>query len=198
MSPTVLIGVDVGQRPEPSAVCVAEIEHRRGPFGTECHYVVRYLERLPAGTSYPALADRAAQLAAGVAARTAATASLYLDATGLGEPVVALFSSRVRPAHVKAVYFTHGDRRERVSAKEIRLGKAYLVARLQTLLQLKCLHLPGTAEARALANDLSEFQIQVAENANERYGSFPVGPRDELVTALGLASQPEPPRLQVF
>jgi hypothetical protein len=168
------------------------------PDSLGVHFSARYLERLPAGTSYPALADRAAQMAAGVAARTAATAYLYLDATGLGEPVVALFSSRVRRAHVKAVYFTYGDRRERVSAKEIRFGKAYLVARLQTLLQLRCLHLPETPEARALAHDLREFQIQVAENANDRYGSFPVGPRDDLVTALGLASQQEPPRLQVF
>jgi hypothetical protein len=198
MPPTVLIGVDVGQRSEPLAVCVAEIKHRVGLHGTECHYLVRYLERFQAGTTYPALAARAAQMAAGVAARTAVTAYLYLDATGLGEPVVALFASRVRRAHVKAVYFTHGDRRERVSAKEIRLGKAYLVSRLLTLLQLKCLHVPETPEARALAHGLRDFQIQVAEDANDRYGSFPVGPRDELVTALGLASQPEPARLQVF
>lgn len=198
MPPTVLIGVDVGQRSEPSAVCVTEIEHRLGLHGTECHYLVRYLERLPAATSYPALADRAAKMAAGVAAKTAATAYLYLDATGLGEPVVALFASRVRRAHVKGVYFTHGDRRDRISAKEIRLGKAYLVARLQTLLQLRHLHLPESPEARALADDLRDFQIQVAEDANDRYGSFPVGPRDDLVTALGLATQPEPPRLQVF
>lgn len=198
MPPTVLIGVDVGQRTEPPAICVTEIEHRLGLHGTECHDLVGYLERLPEGTSYPVLADRAAQMAAGVAERTAATAYLYLDATGLGEPVVALFSSRVRSAHVKAVYFTHGDRRERISAKEIRLGKAHLVTTLQTLLQLKHLHLPKNAEGRALGADLRNFQIQVAEDANDRYGAFSVGPRDELVTALGLASQPEPLRLQVF
>jgi hypothetical protein len=190
--------VNVGQRSEPSAVCVTEIEHRVGLHGTECHDLVRYLERLPAGMSYPALADRAAQLTAGVAEKTVATVYLYLDATGLGEPVVAVFTSRVRGAHVKSVYFTHGDRRERVSVREIRLGNACLVSRLQTLLQLRQLHLPKNAESKALADDLCNFQIQVAEDANKRYGAFAVGPRDELVTALGLATQPEPLRLQVF
>lgn len=198
MSSIILIGVDVGQRSEASGLCVAETAHREGLYGTEIHYLVRHLERHPAGTSYPALADRAAQLAAGVAQKTAATAYLYLDATGLGEPVVDVFRSRVRDVHVKAVYFTHGDRCERVSAREIRLGKAFLVSRLQILLQLKQLHLPKNAEADALADDLCNFQIQVAEDANDRYGAFAVGPRDELVTALGMASQPEPSRLQVF
>jgi hypothetical protein len=198
MYPTVLIGVDVGQRSEPSGICVAEMTHREGPYGTECHYLVRYLERHPAGTTYPDLADRAAQLVAGVAQRTTATAYLYLDVTGLGEPVVAVFRSRVRHAQVKAVCFTHGDRRERISSKEIRLGKAYLVSRIQTLLQLRQLHLPKSAEAVALADDLRNFQIQVVEDANERYGAFSVGPRDELATALGMAAQPEPPRLQIY
>lgn len=129
---------------------------------------------------------------------TAATPHLYLDATGLGEPVVDVFRSRVRRARVKPVYFTHGDRYERIGSKGIRLGKAYLVSQLQTLLQLKHLHLPKNAEARALEADLRNFRIEVAEDANNRYGAFRVGPRDELVTALGLAAQPEPPGLQVF
>lgn len=188
----ILIGVDIGQRTEPSALCVAETEDREGPHGTETHYVIRHLERLPAGTSYPALADRTAEVASKVAKRVAGTLFVFLDATGLGQSVVDLFTSRVRGTRVAAVYFTHGDRRNRVSHKEVQLGKAYVVARLQTLLQVGCLHLPRTAEADRLAKDLLDFQIQVAEDANDRYGAFRVGPRDELVTALGLASQPKP------
>ena len=67
------------------------------------------------------------------------------------------------------------------------LGKAYLVSRLQTLLQTGRLHLPRTDEAKQLADDLLDYEVTVDENANERYGAFAVGPRDELVTALGLA-----------
>jgi hypothetical protein len=112
--------------------------------------------------------------------------------------VVKLFASRVRQARVVAVYFTHGDRREVINPREIRLGKLHLVSNLQTLLQTDCLHLPRTPDADVLAAELRDFQIQVAEDANDRYGNFPVGSRDELVTALGLASQEEPRQLQVF
>lgn len=195
---TIMIGVDIEQRTEPSALCVAETEDRAGSHGTETHYLVRHLERLPPGTTYPALADRTAEVSGRVVARTAGSPVVYLDATGLGDSVVDLFSSRIRDARVVAAYFTHGDRRNRIGPREIQIGKAFLVARLQTLLQVVHLHLPRTPEAEALARDLRHFQIQVAEDANDRYGAFRVGRHDELVTALGLATQPEPPRLQVL
>lgn len=194
----ITIGVQVGQRTEPSGFCVAEIRDRPGPHGTETHYLVRYLERVPMGVSYPTLADRSAEVSAALRDRGELRPDLYLDVTGLGEPVVELFSARVRDAQVVAVYFTHGDRRNRIRHDQVQLGKAYLVARLQTLLQAGCLHLPRTADAEDLARDLLDFQIDVAEDANDRYGAFRVGPRDELVTALGLASQPKPPRGHVL
>ena len=191
---TIMIGVDIGQRTEPSAVCVAETEDRPGLHGrTEYHYLVRHLERLPIGTTFPALADRTAEVAARVVEWTAESPFVYLDATGLGQSVVDLFTARILGARVVAVYFNHGDRRLRVDHKEVHLGKAFMVARLQTLLQSDCLHLPRMPDAEALAKDLREFEIQVREDANDRYGAFRVGARDDLVTALGLATQPGPP-----
>jgi hypothetical protein len=49
---------------------------------------------------------------------------------------------------------------------------------------------PETAEARALASELIDYEIRVDENANDRYGAFKVGKHDDLVTAIGLAVQP--------
>jgi hypothetical protein len=57
------------------------------------------------------------------------------------------------------------------------------------LLQTGRVHLPGTAEARALARELEAYEIRVTENANDTYGAFKVGTHDDLVTALGLAVQ---------
>jgi len=45
------------------------------------------------------------------------------------------------------------------------------------------------AEARALAEELLDYEVQVDENARDHYGAFWVGTRDDLVTALGLAVQ---------
>ena len=66
------------------------------------------------------------------------------------------------------------------------------------LLQTGRLHLPRTTESEKLAQELLDYEIQVDENANERYGAFRVGTHDDLVTALGLAVNKEPYRVQVF
>ena len=63
---------------------------------------------------------------------------------------------------------------------------------MQALLQSGRLHLPRTAEAQALADELLNYEIKVSEDANDRYGAFRVGKHDDLVTALGLAVFDEP------
>ena len=97
------------------------------------------------------------------------------------------------------MYFTHGDHRTEHSGEDkVTLGKAYLVSRLQALLQCNRLHLPATAESRALAQELLDYEIRVEEDANERYGAFRGGSHDDLVTALGLAVQFDPKGPGIF
>jgi len=115
-----------------------------------------------------------------------------VDATGVGLPVVDLLRERLHGGRVVAAYFTYGDRRtETVEDGQVRvsLGKAFLVSRLQALLQCGRLHLPRTGEAQALTEELLNYEIRVDENAHEKYGAFKVGTHDDLVTALGLAVQ---------
>lgn len=178
----VVIGVDVGQRTDPTAVAVVEAVDRDG----RAHFLVRHLERLPLGTPYPAVTARLRSIAEQVAERTGGVPSVYVDATGVGAPVVDLL--RGAGLSVTPVYFTHGDRRTR-EAGEVRLGKAWLVSRLQVLLQDGRLHLPRTTEADALAKELLNYEIRVDQDGNDRYGAFKVGTHDDLVTALGLAVQ---------
>ncbi len=156
------------------------------------HYPVRYLERLPLGTPYPEVAKRLAQVVLGARAKTTERPDVFVDATGVGQPVVDLLRVEAPQAHVIAVYFTHGDRRKTEQGGVVKLGKAWLVSRLQMLLQNGRLHLPRTAEAEILAQELLDYQIRVDEKANERYGDFKVGSHDDLVTAMGLAVQAEP------
>lgn len=113
---------------------------------------------------------------------------LYVDATGVGQPVMDLLKGA--GVRATAVYFTHGDRRTKDDAG-IKLGKAYLVSRLQALLQTERIHLPDTPEARQLAKELLDYEIRIEENANDKYGAFKVGTHDDMVTALGLAVQGE-------
>jgi hypothetical protein len=187
-----IIGLDIGQRRDPTAICVAETERR--PFGTRqvYHFLVRHLERLALGTSYPAITQRLVQIEGQILQRTAEPPTLYVDATGVGRPVVDLLQDDLSRSRVIAVYFTYGDRRTEEENHSVTLGKAYLVSRLQTLLQTGRLHLPRTPESEILAQELLDYQIRVDEKANERYGDFKVGSHDDLVTAMGLAVQAEP------
>ena len=183
----VTVGVDIGQRRDPTAIAVVEQERR----SSETHHIARHLERLPLGTSYPAVAERVAEVVRGVHTATSGEApTLYVDATGVGTPIVDVLraASVGDLARVVAVFFNHGDRRK-VERGEVKLGKAWLVSRMQALLQSKLLHLPRTAEAEALGKELLDYEIRVTEDANDRYGAFRVGAHDDLVTALGLATQ---------
>jgi hypothetical protein len=46
--------------------------------------------------------------------------------------------------------------------------------------------------SRLAIDELSDFEIHVSENTNERHRALIVGTQDELVTALGLAVQVDP------
>lgn len=193
-----MIGLDLGQRREPSALCVVQVQERWGLRDRRVdHFLVRHLERLPMGSTFPAVARRTAEVVAEVRRRSDDCPCFFVDATGLGDPVVDLFKVEIPDVWVRPVYFTHGDQRNAEDGN-IRLGKAWLVARLQTLLQTGQLHLPRTPEAETLARDLLDFEIQVTEDANERYGAFRVGRHDDLITALGLAVQQAPGRWELF
>ena len=53
--------------------------------------------------------------------------------------------------------------------------------------------LPGAKEPFKTI-ELLDYEIRVDQNANDRYGAFRVGTHDDLVTALGLATQDDGPR----
>ena len=152
-------------------------------------------QRLPAGSPFPATAQRTGEVVSRLRGRHQGSIHVFVDVTGLGDPVLELVKTATSQSNVTLVYFTHGDRRAR-EAGAIRLGKAWLVARLQTLLQTDRLHLPRNPVMEELTRDLLDFKIKVAEDANERYGAFRVGRHDDVVTALGLAVQESPAHIE--
>jgi len=180
----VTVGVDIGQKRDPTALAVIECEWR--DTGSQDYYLTRHLERLPLGTPYPAVAQRLADVVADVQER-GGDPRVYVDATGVGLPVVDLLTAA--GVTITPVYFTHGDRRTIKDDGSISLGKAWLVSRLQALLQTGRILLPRTPPAAALAKELQDYEIKVSENANDQYRAFRVGSHDDLVTALGLAVQ---------
>ncbi len=210
MECVVTIGVDVGQRSDPTAVVVCEQEDER--------YIVRHLERIPLGTPYPQVADRLAAIYRNATAefarrqekrkrragsfvfrtpddpemqerRARESVWVLVDATGCGLPVVDFLRERsgINNGHLTAVMFTAGERTTvRRGDREGTVAKSYLVSRLQALMGYGRILLPNTDEARALASELEDFEISVNAQANTQWGARH-GSHDDLVCALGLA-----------
>jgi len=225
----VTIGVDIGQQRDPTAIVVTEAirreltparwempADRRMVTGSDVRMVgakvetvfeVRAMERLALGTPYPGVAERVVEVARNLHDRHRTVAeSLYLtlvvDVTGVGRPVVDLLADALRgvPCRLVAATFTHGDRLTgKLTDREVSVGKAFLVSRLQSLFQTDRLKMPAEhPEAEPMLRELMDYEIRVDADANDRYGAFRVGTHDDLVTALGLAVIADPPGQQVF
>ncbi|MEM9553705.1 MAG: hypothetical protein AAGC60_05555 [Acidobacteriota bacterium] len=190
----VLIGIEAGQRRNPSGICVTTAEQRTDTAGrAEIHFIVRMLEQLETGTTFLQLATRLGAIVASLRAQGHSYEPIaYVNATGAGEPLNDLLRAQ-SATRVCSTFFNHGDRRQ-VDSDRITLGKAHLVVRLQVLLQSGRLHFPRTTAAEQLAQELLDYEIKIEADANDRNGAFRVGQHDELVTALGLAVQVDPPQ----
>lgn len=187
-----LIGVDIGQKHDPTAICVAEPRLRRAGARREWHFLVRHLERVPLTTPYPNVARRIGNIIAGVRRRSHQAPTPYIDATGVGAPVLDLLSSENQTlGKIVPVQFVHGTKR-RIRNGSVGLGKSYFVSRLQSLVQAQRIHLPSSHEAQALAHELLSYEIRISEAGRDRYGAFKSGTHDDLVTALGLTVQVDP------
>lgn len=201
----VTIGVDIGQRRDPTAIVVAEATRSlipTGPVGWQTEFDVRHLERLPLGTSYPDVADRVGEIVRNLWRRPAPNGRrvwLVLDSTGVGNPVVELVRQRVtsNTAAITGATFIHGERLNgTIGDKEIRVGKSFLVSRMQALFQTRRIRLPvDHREAQAMLKELQEYEIRIdAATSADTYGAFKTGAHDDLVTALGLATIDDPVR----
>jgi hypothetical protein len=119
--------------------------------------------------------------------------------TGVGRPVAEMVAEQVSGnGRVKLYFvtFTYGDKRiVDPDSGEIRLGKAWVVSRLTALFESGRLVLPSDSlVARQMMKELQDYDTKVDLEGNEKYGAFKVGQHDDLVTALGLATQEIPER----
>ena len=220
-------GLDVGQKTDFSAVVVVQVgerptdqlyrDFRDGKVRAvpESVYTVRHLARLPLGTAFRDVATEVVNLVGGVWAwekelrkegyilpyEPQLSRDLWMDATGMGLPVVELVrnalavSSKTDRCTVHPVVFNYGDRFKRgeYEGSGDVLGKAYLVNRLQVLFEQRRLTLPkNNPETSDMIEELKNYEIRVDPDANEKYGAFAVGTHDDMVTALGLACVEEP------
>lgn len=207
MERTTVVGLDIGQRRDPTALAITEaVETRMGtvvhvghepPWGTceTCYpetedvFYVRDIGRLQLGTKYPAVAERVAEVIGSLNARSV-TPYLLVDVTGVGRPVFDILAGSLASLDVypSAVTFTGGRMlRGNLGSPELSLPKELLVSRLQALLQTLRIKGPDTEPMHATAEELRVYEVRVSEDAKLTAGAFRTGAHDDLATALGLS-----------
>jgi hypothetical protein len=181
-----VVGVDVGQAVDPTAVAIIENFDTRldGSSPLESHFHVRHLQRLPLGMSYPNIVIEIGTMMTRPPLDNA-DCELVVDATGCGMPVFDLF----RAAGLKAigVIITGGSEEGQTGSACFTVPKSTLVslldARLHTgeLKFAKELH-----ESPALQNELRDFRRAVSEAGRFSY-SARAGKHDDLILAVAIA-----------
>lgn len=177
---TALIGFEIDNRRAAFCVAVAEWRDEDAP-----HFVVRFLDRLPPRTPFPKIAQRWAEILDRLQGKVERP-STFVNITNVGMPVFKLIR-QAADGWLEPVQFVHGHQEPEEKDEILTLGKAFVVRRLQVLLETNRLHLPETRDSHILAEELANADIEIPKGESGQPGAFKVGTRDELVMALGLA-----------
>jgi hypothetical protein len=178
--PRYYVGVDLGQVQDYTAIVVVERAQPVLPTETICH--VRHAERAPLEAPYPEAAARVKALVE--REPLAGLATVVVDATGVGAPVVDLLRAEGLGRQVIPVVITGGDT-ESNDGGRFRVPKRDLIAGLQAAFQKRRIGLAqGLWAMRELQEELRSMRVRVSADGYERYAGRG---HDDLVMALALA-----------
>jgi hypothetical protein len=184
-----LIGLDLGQSQDYSALCVLEAEggaFDEPPTYEAKRYAVRHLQRWPLRTSYPTIVEdvRALFFRAPLVGQQV---PLVVDATGVGRPVLDLFRAAGLPAI--GVTITGGLAENMGDGVNVTVPKRTVVSTLVACFQTERLKIASSLEAAPLLiNELANFKLKVSlETGNESYEAWRESIHDDLVLSVGIA-----------
>lgn len=185
-----VLGLDLGQASDPSALTVTRVEtpfvrsfdgpgdgHRQ--FG-KARYSTVWIERFDLGTPYPEVVRRVAAVKR--APETGSDATLVMDATGVGRPVVDQFEEEgLTPVQV---VFTSGDS-VKVGDGAYRVPKADIATTVQSLLQTGRLSIAeGLDGAGVLVREMKRFRVKYSQTGHARFEHATEGDSDDVLLSL--------------
>jgi hypothetical protein len=211
--PITLIGVDLGQARDWTAISVIERvavktgrrvqeeywEPRLETYMTRpaeekaLEYRVRHLERPPLGTPYPDVVARIVELVK----RIGGEPVLAVDATGVGRPVTDMLWQRleeeIRGTRIYVtpcpVTITGGDSVTRAEGGGWRVPKRDLISAALVLLQNGRLKVAEALTLReTLVKELLAFRVKISiSTGHDSYEAWREGDHDDLVLSVALA-----------
>jgi len=195
-----VIGLDLGQVGDPTAMAVTR------QLLTTCGeeqmllYEIPMVERLPLGMSYPDQVDYVVECllaipvprgwptaSIGDAAMVLPHYRLVIDNTGVGRPVGDLFAKALRG--IIRVTMTHGFVVHTPAPDEYTVPKRVLVSALQVALQERRVKVARSLpEAATLVKEAHNFQYHLAaKTGDDTYGAWREGKHDDVLFATALA-----------
>jgi hypothetical protein len=186
----------MGQIKDPSAMAVVEredpvlfrfdyVSYLRRQEKLETKFLLRYLERVPLGTSYPAIVSRVRDMVRTPELRGRCT--LVVDGTGVGRPVVDLLRESDIDCEIVPVTITGGNAARR-DGSGWTVPKRDLVASVQVLLdQGRLTMAAGMPRLKTLMNELMSMRVRLTREGNEQFGAWREGEHDDLALALAMA-----------
>jgi hypothetical protein len=194
-----IMGVDLGQSHDPTAICI--MEHCRSGTGdwkkslnasggrtlieqSKDQFDVRYLQRLPLGWPYPQIISYVIDILKREPLSDGC--DLVIDITGVGIICGELFDGAgLRPIKVS---ITSGSDQTRVDQRRWNVSKTVLISSLDARLNTGELRIAkALADAPALAEELQDFRRLVTQAGNATYAAR-IGKHDDLVLAVAMAT----------
>ena len=183
-------GFDLGQKSTPSALVVIEVVRgktdRYDPVTferiAETHLILRKIERFPLGMPYDSQAQVLNRMLRDLG--DPRDISLFVDATGCGQPFLDILYRQKMGALVKPVAITSGGTGSFSSGIE-RVPKRALMANANHILGSRCLTgQPGMAGLKDLRDEMDAFRVKTSRAGHD---SFRSAQTDDLVMAFALA-----------
>jgi hypothetical protein len=174
------VGLDLGRSQDYTALSILE----RVKNDKEHVYHVRHLERIR-GAPYPAIVDKTAKIMQSPGLKDCA--SLVVDQTGVGAPVVDLFEQAgLKPVGV----LIHGGDKASHEGESWRVPKRDLVGVLQVLLQTGRLKVASRLKlGTVLSQEMLNFKVKIDPmTAHDSYSAWREEDHDDLVLSVALAA----------
>jgi len=178
-----IVGLDLGQMQDYSALVIAQKDVKDGL----AHYAIPHLQRFPLHTSYPTIVDKVKEMLESPALWRR-DATLIIDATGCGLPVLNMFERSHLPCPVRGVWIHGGDSVTRENLN-FRTPKRDLVSVVSVLLQSGRLRITDSLpDSRTLERELLNFKVTIdSQTGHDSYSSWRENIHDDLVLATALA-----------
>jgi hypothetical protein len=198
-----VVGVDLGQSTDPTAIAVLEkktgVIDSRSDCERHCNIVgapqkpafrieVRHLQRLPLGLTYPTIVKHVGELLgrAPLTDNKQKPTELVIDETGVGRAVADIFVES--GLKLIRVTITAGNEVTPQRNNRWNVSKSILISNLDALLNTGQLKFAAALlEADAMRAELQDMRRKLSETGKATYAAR-VGKHDDLVLAVAIAA----------